>query len=369
MGLEGLYLSRLRVDCPPLRFRPGSSTNFRQRHLSAVWEITAAIVDNAVNEDLLGKSAMNQMLLIKSRPAFQRSVPLLAGDVPVSDGAMLSRSPTPCGVVGGVDEGMDGIRLDDFDLAATHMDALKGRRYAALRSDWRRRKLRQTSTRPSSRARPKTQRSCRRIDNLAQRSNHVQLRWRERAQDDPPQFWTRCGCPAFQFHKGRNILARPDERDWNGVSTSVLEGINKMPGATRLDLPCEPRCSLACTSIIEYVAGAVRSACGNFKTGACPQWPAAAMQEAVEGFRRLRAKEHLPALRTLLQTRQPPSNETLAQIPEAAKDSSATAASSISADRWTSQGSVVLPFQAVGLLQMTENLCLIMTKESCFARE
>ena len=50
------------------------------------------------------------------------------------------------------------------------------------------------------------------------------------------------------------------------------------------------------------------------------RWAAAAMHEAFKGFRRLKAKKHLPALRAALakQGQQPPSDEALVQIAEAA---------------------------------------------------
>ena len=56
-------------------------------------------------------------------------------------------------------------------------------------------------------------------------------------------------------------LARRLERDWNGVSASILEGIDEMLTVTRLGLPRELRRSLACTNIIENVMGTVRRVC------------------------------------------------------------------------------------------------------------
>ena len=119
-------------------------------------------------------------------------------------------------------------------------------------------------------------------------------------------------------------LARRLERDWNGVSASILEGIDEMLTVTRLGLPRELRRSLACTNIIENVMGTVRRVCRNVKYWRSPsmalRWAAAAMQEAVKGFRRLKAYKHLPALRAALakQGQQSPSDEALAQIAEAA---------------------------------------------------
>jgi transposase-like protein len=119
-------------------------------------------------------------------------------------------------------------------------------------------------------------------------------------------------------------LARHLERDWNGVSASILEGIDDMLTVTRLGLPRELRRSLACTNIIGNVMGTVRRVCRNVKNWRSPsmalQWAAAAMQEAMKGFRRLKACTHLPALRSALakQGQQPTSDEALVQIAQAA---------------------------------------------------
>ena len=119
-------------------------------------------------------------------------------------------------------------------------------------------------------------------------------------------------------------LARRLEPDWNGVSASILEGIDEMLTVTRLGLPRELRRSLACTNIIKNVMGMVRRVCRNVKYWRSPsmalRWAAVAMQEATKGFRRLKAYKHLPALRAALakQGQQPPSDEALVQITEVA---------------------------------------------------
>jgi hypothetical protein len=73
-------------------------------------------------------------------------------------------------------------------------------------------------------------------------------------------------------------------------------------------LPKELRRSLACTNIIENVMGTVRRVCRNVKRWRSAfmalRWTAAAMQEAVKGFRRLKAHKQLPALRAALEARQ-----------------------------------------------------------------
>jgi len=103
-------------------------------------------------------------------------------------------------------------------------------------------------------------------------------------------------------------LAQRLERDWSGVSGSILEGIDEILTVTRLGLPKELRRSLACTNIIENVMGTVRRVCRNVKRWRSAfmalRWTAAAMQEAVKGFRRLKAHKQLPALRAALEARQ-----------------------------------------------------------------
>ena len=91
-------------------------------------------------------------------------------------------------------------------------------------------------------------------------------------------------------------LAQRLERDWSGVSGSILEGIDEILTVTRLRLPKELRRSLACTNIIENVMGTVRQVCRNVKrwrsASMAMRWTAAAMQEAAKGFRRLKAHKH-----------------------------------------------------------------------------
>ena len=103
-------------------------------------------------------------------------------------------------------------------------------------------------------------------------------------------------------------LAQRLERDWSGVSGSILEGIDEILTVTRLGRPKELRRSLACTNIIENVMGTVRRVCRNVKrwrsASMAMRWTAAAMQEAAKGFRRLKAHKQLPALRAALEAHQ-----------------------------------------------------------------
>ena len=120
-------------------------------------------------------------------------------------------------------------------------------------------------------------------------------------------------------------LARRLEKDWKGVSASILEGLDEMLTVTRLGLPAELRRSLACTNIIENMMGTVRRVCRNVKYWRSPsmalRWAGAAMQEAAKGFRRLKAHKQLPLLKLALAKRKAkaaPSNERLAQTTKAA---------------------------------------------------
>jgi transposase-like protein len=103
-------------------------------------------------------------------------------------------------------------------------------------------------------------------------------------------------------------LAHRLERDWSGVASSILEGIDEILTVTRLGLPKELRRSLACTNIIENVMGTVRRVCRNVKrwrsASMAMRWTVAAMQEAAKGFRRLKAHKQLPALRAALKAHQ-----------------------------------------------------------------
>jgi transposase-like protein len=98
-------------------------------------------------------------------------------------------------------------------------------------------------------------------------------------------------------------LARRLEKHWEGVSASILEGLDEMLTVTKLGLPAELRRSLACTNIIENVMGTVRRVCRNVKYWRSPsmalRWTGAAMQEAAKGFRRLKAHKQLPLLNAL----------------------------------------------------------------------
>ncbi len=72
----------------------------------------------------------------------------------------------------------------------------------------------------------------------------------------------------------------------------------------RQGLPKEPRRSLACTDVIESIMGSVGRVRRNVErwrdASMALRWTAPAILEAVEGFRRLKAKSRLPQLRAAL---------------------------------------------------------------------
>ncbi len=88
------------------------------------------------------------------------------------------------------------------------------------------------------------------------------------------------------------------------MAGAILEGLDEIPTVVRLGLPKELRRSLACTNIVENIVGSVRRVCRDVKrwrdASMALRWTAATMLEAAKGFRRLRAKRHLPALRAAL---------------------------------------------------------------------
>ena len=113
-GKIGFHGGKVEIERPRVRGLDGA-----ERVLPS-WQ-------NAVSEDLLGKWAMNQMLINVSTRRFKRSVRLPEGDVPASDGAGLSKSATSRRFVALSAARMKAwmeTRLDDLDLLAIriHID-------------------------------------------------------------------------------------------------------------------------------------------------------------------------------------------------------------------------------------------------------
>ena len=194
-GKIGFHGGKVAIERPRVRGLDGA-----ERVLPS-WE-------NAVSEDLLGKWAMNQMLINVSTRRFKRSVRLPEGDVPASDGAGLSKSATSRRFVALSAARMRAwmeTRLDDLDLLVIQIDGIHMDEdmllVAAIGVDANGDKhplgLVEGATENATTVQAL-------IDNLVERgldpnrATPVHHRWREGAvQGDPPHLWTRCGDPAL----------------------------------------------------------------------------------------------------------------------------------------------------------------------------
>jgi putative transposase len=309
--------------------------------------------EHALEEDWLGRWAMNLMLLNVSTRKFRRAVRHPEGDVPASAGSGVSKSAASRHFVALSAERMRewlATDLSGLDLLVVQIDGIHITEQlvliAAIGIDA------DGIKHPLALAEGATENAAVAqavIDDLVERGL------------DPgvPRLFIIDGAKALsrairrsfgrhtpiqrcQIHKARNIMERLPkplhasvrralrqaweltdaskaeklirnlahrlERDAPGVSGSLLEGLDEILTVTRLGLPPELRRSLACTNIIENMMGTIRSVCRNVKYWASAsmalRWTAAAMLEAKKGFRRLKAYQQLPALRTALAAHQ-----------------------------------------------------------------
>ena len=247
--------------------------------------------------DLLGKWAMNQMLINVSRRRFKRSVRSPEGDVPASDGAGPSKSAT-CDASRrcrrrGPGRGwvlgptilifwrlqIDGIDMDEDMLlvAAIGVDANGDKHPLGLVEGptETQRRCRRSSTTSSARTRSNratpvhhrwrkapSRRSAAPLD--AMRRSSVASFTRRAAfwSGRPNRCTLRCGASVLQPGNGRcrraetllRNLARRLEPDWIGVSASTWKGSTRCSPLTG-SAPCELCRSPACTNIIENVMG------------------------------------------------------------------------------------------------------------------
>lgn len=337
-GRLGFHGGTIPVERPRVRGRQG--------------EIALPSWEAAQSEDLLGRWAMNLMLLNVSTRKFGRAVRLPAGDVPMPPGDGRSKSAVSRRFVELSAERMAewmASDLSQLDLLAIQIDGLhiddELMLVAAVGIDGH------GSKHPLAVVEGATENTATvqaLLDNLIQRgldAGVVRLFIVDGAKalskairrsfgsDIPIQ---RC-----QVHKGRNIverlpkhlhasarkalrqawddddvaraeqlirnLARRLEREAPGVSASILEGLDEILTVNRLGLPKELRRSLACTNIIENMNGTIRRVCGNVKrwrdASMALRWTAAGMIEAAKGFRRLKAWKQLTVLRAALKRR------------------------------------------------------------------
>jgi len=326
---------RIGVDRPRVRSREG-----QQELVLPSWAA-------AQDEDWLGQWAMNQMLINVSTRKFRRSVRLPGGDVGSISGDGTSKSAVSRQFVALSNAKLRewlASDLSKLDLLAIQIDGLHiGDELilvAAVGIDGRGEKhplgLVEGATENAATVQAL-------LDNLVERGLDPAGVWlfiidgakalskairRTFGKDTPIQ---RC-----QVHKARNITERLPkplhaavrktlrqaweqddalkaerlvrnrrlEKDWPGISATILEGMEEILCVVRLGLPQDLRRSLACTNIIENMNGTIRQVTRNVKrwrdASMALRWTAAGMMEAKKGFRRLKAYKQLPKLRDAL---------------------------------------------------------------------
>jgi putative transposase len=335
-GKIGFHGGKVSLDRPRVRGRDG------QEMLLPSWEA-------AQSEDLLGRWAMNLMLINVSTRRFARAVRLPEGDIPSSKGDGVSKSAVSRRFVAlsaAQLKSWMAADLSKLDLLVIQIDGIHIEQdlilLAAVGIDG------EGNKHPLGVMEGATENAAvvqALLDNLIDRGLDPKvcrlfivdgakaLRkaiLRTFGKHTPIQ---RC-----QIHKGRNImerlpkhlhatvrralrqawelddvvkaeqlirnLARRLEQEAPGVSETILEGIDEILTVVRLKLPMQLRRSLACTNIIENMMGTIRRVCRNVKlwrnAAMALRWTGAAMQEASKGFRRLKAHKQLPVLRAAL---------------------------------------------------------------------
>jgi transposase-like protein len=339
-GRVGFHGGKVEVERPRVRARDGG-------------EITLPSWEAALSEDLLGKWALNLMLINVSTRKFGRAVRLPDGDIPAAKGAAVSKSAVSRRFVALSEERMkewmaadlsnldllviqiDGIHIEDdlILLAAIGIDGNGDKHPLGVIEGATENAAVVQALLDNLVGRGLDPAICRLfiIDGAKALSKAIRKTF---GRHTPIQ---RC-----QVHKARNIterlakplhasvrkalrqawelddadkaekliknLARRLEREAPGVSGSILEGIDEILTVTRLGLPAELRRSLACTNIIENMNGTIRQVCRNVKrwqdATMALRWTSAGMLEAAKGFRRLKAYKQLPILRGALAAHQ-----------------------------------------------------------------
>src|SRR5215204_539079 len=333
-GPIGFHGGKVSVARPRVRERGGGK------------EVVLPSWDRAVGEDWLGRWALNLMLIGVTTRRFGRAVRLPEGDVPAGPGAGVSKSAASRRFVALSAERMAAWMAQDLsglDLLAVQIDGLHITEelvlLAAVGIDA------EGAKHPLGLVEGATENAvvvqallddlvgrgldpaiCRLfiVDGAKALTKAIR---RTFGKDTPIQ---RC-----QGHKARNIadrlpkalraavrralrqawdlddaakaerllrsLARTLEPRAPGAAAAILEGLDEILTVVRLGLPRQLRRSLACTNIVENIMGSVRRVCRNVKrwrdASMALRWTAAAMLEAAKGFRRLKAKGQLPALR------------------------------------------------------------------------
>jgi len=338
-GKLGFHGGKVEIERPRVRGRDGG-------------EIPLPSWNEAVSQNLLGKWAMNLMLINVSTRKFGRAVRLPEGDIGAPEGAGVSKSAVSRRFVALSEERMKewmATDLSKLDLLVIQIDGIHIKEdlmlLAAVGIDGK------GGKHPLGVIEGATENAAvvqALLDNLIERGLDPEVcrlfvidGAKALSKAIRKTFGRHTPIQRCQVHKARNIterlpkflhasvrkalrqawelndvakaekllrnLARRLERDAPGVSGSILEGLDEILTVTRLGLPAELRRSLACTNIVENMNGTIRRVCRNVKrwrdASMALRWTGAAMLEAVKGFRRLKACKHLPALRAALAAR------------------------------------------------------------------
>ncbi len=339
-GKVGFHGGKVEIERPRVRARDGG-------------EIALPSWEAAMSEDLLGKWALNLMLINVSTRKFGRAVRLPGGDIPAAKGAGVSKSAVsrrfvalsaaqmtawmaadlskldlliiqidgihieedlmllaaigidgngekhPLGVIEGATENAAVVQALLDNLVGRGLDPAICRLFIIDGAKALSKAIRNTFGRHTPIQRCQVHKARNITERLA-KPLHTSVRKALR------QAWELDD--ADKAEKLIKNLARRLEREAPGVSGSILEGIDEILTVTRLGLPPELRRSLACTNIIENMNGTIRQVCHNVKrwqdATMALRWTSAGMLEAAKGFRRLKAYKHLPILRGALAAHQ-----------------------------------------------------------------
>ena len=314
-GKVGFHGGKVEIERPRVRARDGGEL------VLPSWEF-------AMSEDLLGRWALNLMLINVSTRKFGRAVRLPGGDIAAPKGAGVTKSAVSrrfvalsaermkewmaadlskldllviqtLGVIEGATENAAVVQALLDNLVGRGLDPAICRLFIIDGAKALSKAIRNTFGRHTPIQRCQVHKARNITERLA-KPLHASVRKALR------QAWELDD--ADKAEKLIRNLARRLEREAPGVSGSILEGLDEILTVNRLGLPAELRRALACTNIIENMNGTIRQVCHNVKrwqdASMALRWTSAAMLEAAKGFRRLKACKHLPDLRAALAARQ-----------------------------------------------------------------
>ena len=339
-GKVGFHGGKVEIERPRVRARDGG-------------ELVLPSWESAMSEDLLGRWALNLMLINVSTRKFGRAVRLPGGDIAAPKGAGVTKSAVsrrfvalsaermkewmaadlsrldllviqidgvhikedlmllaavgidgdgkkhPLGVIEGATENAAVVQALLDNLVGRGLDPAICRLFIIDGAKALSKAIRNTFGRHSPIQRCQVHKARNITERLA-KPLHASVRKALR------QAWELDD--ADKAEKLIRNLARRLEREAPGVSGSILDGLDEILTVNRLGLPAELRRALACTNIIENMNGTIRQVCHNVKwwqdASMALRWTSAAMLEAANGFRRLKACKQLPDLRAALTAHQ-----------------------------------------------------------------